>query len=343
MTVRRRLVITGALLASLIVGGTAGYMLIEGWSLLDALYQTITTLSTVGFREVHELSDGGRIFTMLLIVGGVGGVFYTLTSVVQLAVEGELGEYFGRRRMHGRIASMRDHYIVCGFGRVGREIAREFRVRQVPFIVIDQNRDAEEELRELGCDYIHGNATNDEVLIAAGVGRAAGLLAAADSDTDNTYIVLSARALNPDIFIVARAGRQSTEAKLVRAGADRVVTPYSIAGRHMAVSAIQPAVVDFMTTAFRSDEGDLMLAELTVTPASALAGRSLQEVFGSHSATTVLGLRREDGRLIAGPQARETLQTGDQIIVIGRPADFESFTTRTGATVPAGPHRQPQE
>lgn len=335
MTIRRRLAVTGALLASLIVGGTAGYVLIEGWSLLDALYQTVTTLSTVGFREVHDLSRAGMVFTMILIVGGVGGVFYTLTSAVQLAVEGELGEYFGRQRMHGRIRGLRDHYIVCGFGRVGREISTEFRARGIAFVVVDNNPDIEPELRELGYDYLHGNATRDEVLVAAGVERAAGLLAAADSDTDNTYIVLSARALNPNIYIVARAGQQSTEAKMLRAGANRVVSPYSIAGRHMAVAAVQPAMVDFMTTALRSEHGDLILAELTVTPASGLAGRTLHEVFDRHGDTTMLALRRETGEIIAGPQPGALLHPGDQIFVLGPPSELERFATRTGATVPA--------
>ena len=333
--VQRRLLLAGGLLVSLIAGGSAGYMLIEGWSLLDALYQTVTTISTVGFREVHELSPAGRLFTMALVLGGVGGAIYTLTTLVTMAVEGELGEFFGRQRMHGRISGMRGHYVVCGFGRVGREITHEFQHRRTPFVVVDNNPANEESLRRLGYHYLAGNATDDEVLIAAGVQRAAGLLAASDSDTDNTYIVLSARALNPDIFIVARAGHPPTEAKMLRAGADRVISPYSIAGRHMAVAAIQPAMIDFMTTAFRSREGDLMLAELTVTPASGLAGRSLHEVFGSHRATTVLGLRREDGELIAGPQLRETLRTGDQIIVLGAEEELETFATRTGATVPA--------
>lgn len=334
-TLRRRLAITFALLLTLVVGGTAGYMLIEGWSFLDALYQTVTTIATVGFGEIHPLSDPGRVFTIVLILGGVGGAVYTLTSVVQLALEGELLEYFGRRRMHGRIGAMRDHYIVCGFGRVGREIAQEFHARGISFAVVDNNPHNEELLRRLGYCYLDGNATDDEVLIAAGVQRAAGLLAASDTDTDNTYIVLSARALNPRIYIVARAGQPSTEAKMLRAGADRVISPYTIAGRHMAIAVIQPAMVDFMTTAFRSREGDLMLAELTVTQRSGLAGRSLQEVFGGHRATTVLGLRREDGELIAGPQLRETLRLGDQIIVLGAEEELESFTTRTGATVPA--------
>ncbi len=335
MSVHRRLLTIVSLFTVLVAAGTLGYVLIERWSWFDALYQTVTTVSTVGFREVRPLSRPGQVFTMVLIIGGVGTVFYTLTAAVTMAVEGELVEYFGKRRMTGRIASMRGHYIVCGFGRVGREIAREFHSRGIDFVVIDPNPEVHGILRSYGYHYVDGNATDDETLLAAGVRRAGGLLAAADSDTDNTYIVLSARALNPNVHIIARAGQTSTEPKLMRAGADRVISPYSIAGRHMAVAAIQPAMVDFMTTALRSQEGDLILAELTVTPASGLAGRPLGQVFSAHNATMVLALRRETGELLAGPDAGLELRPGDQIIVLGPPAELESFATRTGASVPA--------
>ncbi|MFN8558808.1 MAG: potassium channel protein [Dehalococcoidia bacterium] len=335
MSHARRLFISGSMLLALVCVGTLGFMVIERWSLLDALYQTVTTLSTVGFREVHPLSRPGMVFTMLVIVLGVGTLFYTLTAAVELAVQGELGEYFGRRRMQRRLGEMSGHYIVCGYGRVGREVAQEFKARRIPFVVVDTNPLMEAELRRLGYDYIEGNATDDDVLKAAGVEQAKGLLAAADADTDNTYIVLSARALNPHIFIVARAGQPSTEDKLRRAGADRIVSPYAIAGRHMAVAVMQPAMVDFMTTAFRTHEGELMLAELTATAASGLMGRSLRQVFGASRATTVLGVRRADGDLVVGPGPDVVLHAGDQIIVLGPETELESFSTRTGATVPA--------
>jgi voltage-gated potassium channel len=340
MTVHRRLTFTVLLFVGLIAAGVSGYMLIEGWSFFDALYQTVTTITTVGFREVHPLSRAGQAFTMLLIIGGVGGVFYTLTTAVTMAVEGELGEYFGRRRMSGRISGMRDHYLVCGFGRVGQEIAHELHTRKAPFVVVDNNPEVLPDLRELGYDFVPGNATQDEVLKEAGIHRAAGLLAAADADTDNTYIVLSARALNPTLFIVARASRQSLEAKMIQAGANRVILPYSIAGRHMAFTAIQPAMYDFMTTTFQSREGDLILAELTVTPSSGLADRSLGEVFGDRAGVTVLALRKQEGAIAAGPPRDAVLALHDQIIVLGPPDQLDAFATRTGATVPLGEQRK---
>ena len=321
----RRLVVPLALLALLVASGTGGYMLVEGWSFEDGLYQTVTTLSTVGFREIHDLSRAGRYFTMALILGGVGGFLYTLTTIVALTVEWEFGAYFGRRRMERRIAGMEGHQIICGFGRVGRELAREFQARGVPFVVVDHNPNVAESLQQLGYDRVAGNATDDETLITAGVRRAVGLLAAADADTDNTYIVLSARALNPSIYIVARASTPSTEEKMLRAGADRVISPYGIAGRHMAVAALQPAVFDFMTTTFHSREGDLILAEVTATPASGLVNRSLVGVFGDRRDVTVLALRRGDAELTPAPSQDEVLRAGDQVIVLGPPATLETL------------------
>ena len=332
---QRRLITITALFCSLIGFGTAGYMLLEGWSFLDALYQTVTTLATVGFREVHELDRTGQIFTMVLIVSGVGGVFYTLTTGVTMAVEGELAGYFGRRRMDRRIDGLSGHSIICGFGRVGREIAAEFQQRRAPFVVVDHNPLVHPRLRELGYEFVDGNATEDAVLEQAGVQRARVLLAAADSDIDNTYIVLSARALNPKVYIIARAGHTSTAAKMRQAGADRIISPYTIAGMHMALAALQPAMFDFMSTTFRSRDHDLILAELTVTPESGMSGLTLERVFGSARDTTVLALRRGEGLLRAGPSSTEMLEPGDQLIVVGPAEELEMFHTRSGSVVPA--------
>jgi voltage-gated potassium channel len=336
MSVRWRLAVTSLLFVGLVAGGTAGYMLVEGWSFLDALYQTVTTLSTVGFREVHELSTAGRIFTMILIVGGVGVVFYTLTTAVATAVEGEFGEFFGRRRMQSRMAALHHHYLVCGFGRVGQEIAHELAERRVSFIVIDPNPDIQPMLRDSGYLYITGNATDDRILIDAGVRVAAGLLSAVDSDTDNTYIVLSARALNPSIFIVARAGTQTSEAKMLRAGADRVISPYGVAGRHMAITALQPAMVDFMSTVVPGRQGDLILAELRVMPASGLPGRTVGEVFPDGRSVRVLALQHETGELLTPPPPHELLRAHDQIIALGPQESLESITERTGGSPQTG-------
>jgi voltage-gated potassium channel len=324
ISARRRLLVAGLYLVALLVLGTAGYMVVAGWSAFDALYQTVITVSTIGFGEVHPLTTAGRSFTMVLILAGVGGAAYVLSTSVQLAVEWQLGEFFGRRRMRQHIAAMQDHAIICGFGRVGQEIAQELHDREAPFVVVESDPAAGARSGQLGYDHIDGNATDDDVLLAAGITHAATLLAASDSDTDNTYIVLSARTLSPSLYIVARASNPQSEPKLVRAGADRVISPYRIAGQHMAMAALHPAMVDFVITGSLRRDGDVILADLTVTADSPLAGRVLGEVLTAGGATTVLGVRR-NGTLRTEPAATEVLELGDQVILLGPAAHVEAL------------------
>ena len=227
-------------LTALMVVGILGYMRIEEWSILDAAYMTILTFTTVGYDEVRPLSSTGRFFNMFMMVIGVGVMLYILTSVVQIVVEEEiLRTLFRRRRMKSQLAKLRNHYIVCGFGRVGREVALTLREESVPIVVMDRNPEALTEAEELGMLGIEGDPTRDEDLLLVRVREAYGLVAAAGSDTDNVYITLTARGLNPNLRIVARATREDAEAKLMRAGADVVVQPQAIGGRHMAQSAIE--------------------------------------------------------------------------------------------------------
>ncbi|HLB24163.1 MAG TPA: potassium channel family protein, partial [Dehalococcoidia bacterium] len=249
--------------AGLLTFGTAGYMAIERWSFFDALFMTVTTVTTVGYREVRPLDTEGRIFTILLVLFGVGTAFYLLTTFVAFVIEGDLGAALGLTRMKSRIEQLSDHYILCGFGRVGEEIAREFAERGLPFVVVENNPDTTPHAVEAGYLLVEGDATSDEMLEQAGVRRAKVLLAASDSDSGNTYITLTAKALNPDIFVVARAGKRGSESRAVRAGADRVISPYVLSGRRMALSAIQPNMVDFIETlAIRN--ADQILAEIEV-------------------------------------------------------------------------------
>ncbi len=227
-------------LAALMTLGVLGYMRIEGWPLLDSAYMTILTFTTVGYDEVRPLSSTGRVFNMFMMVVGVGIMLYILTSVVQIVVEEEiLRTLFRRRRMRTQLAKLRNHYIVCGFGRVGREVALTLQQESIPLVVMDRNPDVLSEAEELGILGIEGDPTRDEDLLSVRVREAYGLVAAAGSDTDNVYITLTARGLNPNLRIVARATREDAEAKLIRAGADMVVQPQAIGGRHMAQSAIE--------------------------------------------------------------------------------------------------------
>ena len=227
-------------LAALVVVSIAGYMLIEGWSLLDAAYMTIVTFTTVGYDEVHPLSSAGRVFSMFIMVAGVGVMLYILTSVVHMVVAQEVLRGLVRRhRMRAQLARLSDHFIVCGFGRVGRAVAFTLQEESMPLIVIDKDEEALAEAEESGLLCMPGDPTRDDDLLAAHVREALGLVAATGNDSDNVYISLTARGLNPALRIVARASRPDAEDKLLRAGADRVISPHAIGGRQMALSAIE--------------------------------------------------------------------------------------------------------
>jgi voltage-gated potassium channel len=319
------LIVAAAILVVLPIIGTTGYMILEGWSFLDALYMTIITLTTVGFREVRELDDSGRIFTMLLIISGVGAILYAFLAVFQFVLEGELGLLLGSRRMKRTIEGLKDHYILCGFGRVGEEVAREFVSRDLPFVIIEANPEAIERAERRGYLLLIGDATSDEILEAAGLERAGCLLAASDSDAGNTFIVLTARALNPGLFIVARAAYPENEQRMLRAGANRIFSPYTIAGRQMALSALHPIVVEFIDTLATRKDGAPVLAEMEVTDESGLRGRTIHDVLHALRSVVVLGLQRQSGELKVGPENDTVLELGDRVIVMGREADLEAI------------------
>jgi voltage-gated potassium channel len=321
---RRRLLTGIGVFAALLAVGTSGYMIIERWSFFDALFMTVTTVTTVGYREVRPLDTEGRIFTIFLVLFGVGTAFYLLTTFVAFVIEGDLGAALGITRMKSRIDQLRDHYILCGFGRVGEEIAREFIERGLPFVVVENNPDRTPRAVELGLLLVEGDAASDDMLEQAGVMRAKVLLAASDSDSGNTYITLTAKALNPEIFVVARAGKRESEARARRAGADRVISPYVLSGRRMALSAIQPNLVDFVETLAVAN-AEQILAELAVTDVSGLVGRQIGEIIERSERLTVLGLQRADGELIVGPRPELSLEDGDRLMVVGPEQDISDI------------------
>ncbi len=310
--------------------GTAGYLIIEGWGFLDAIYMTVTVLTTIGFREVRPLDDAGRIFTIVLAIAGVGGIFYALISVFQFVLEGELGQLLGVQRMKGRIERLKDHYILCGFGRVGEEIAHEFVTRDLPFVVVESNPEAIERAQRRGCLILVGDATSDAILREAGVERAKCLLAASDSDAGNTFIVLTAKALNPGLFAVSRAAHPESEARMTRAGADRVFSPYVIAGKQMALTALQPIVVEFIDTLATTREGAPVLAEIEASRETGLTGRTIHEVLHSCRTVVVLGLQKSTGELRAGPPGDTVLEEGDRVIVMGQEEELEAIRPSFG-------------
>jgi voltage-gated potassium channel len=301
-------------------------MLIEGWNLLNALYMVVITMTTVGYREVEPLSNAGLVFTMLLSLAGVGTLFYVATSSIQMAVEGEIFQALGFRRMQSRIEQLRDHYLLCGFGRVGSEVARVFAARKIPFVVIESDSERLGVAGDLGYLVVEGDATDDASLQKAGIRRARGLVAASDSDAGNTFITLSARALNPDLFIIARAASSASEPRIAQAGADRVISPYVLAGRRMALTALQPSMLDFVdTTPADTTTTETILVEPSVVAESRFIGGTLGEMFATARGTRVLGIHKRDGQLIVGPPHDAPLQEGDRIIAMGPEAELEGL------------------
>jgi len=311
-----------AALAVVVLVGTVGYLLL-GFTLLDAAYQTVTTVSTVGFREVEPLSPTGQVFTMVLILVGVGATLYALASVVEIILEGRLNELFGRRRMEQSIAAKHDHVIICGWGRVGRAIAAEVHAakRDLVIVELDPLRVADE-----AYDTVVGDATDDDVLEAAGIDRAVALVAAVDSDAANSFIVLSARALREDLFIVARARSQDSEGKLRRAGADRIVNPQSIGGARMAAFVLQPHVAEFLDVVMHDRALEFRLEEVEVPVGSPLAGATLGESsLRDRTGALVLALRDPDGQFRTNPRSDTRIEPGEVIIAIGTPEELEAL------------------
>jgi voltage-gated potassium channel len=318
----RRLWLGIGAVAGVLVAGTAGYLLL-GFPLLDALYQTVTTVTTVGFREVQPLSGAGRVFTMVLILVGVATVLYTFSLLMGALIEGQVRELFGRRRMERQISHMSGHVIVCGFGRVGRNIADYVSRAGQDVVVVDRDPH-----RVLTVPYpvVVGEATEDRILCEAGIQRARVLVTALTTDADNLFVTLSGRAIRPDLFIVARARLEDSEDKLTRAGADRVVNPQSIGGQRMAAFVLQPHVAEFLDVVMHDGRLEFRLEEVAVPNGSPLAGVSLRDAhIRDHTGSLILALRDGDGSFTTNPPPETMLAAGQILIAIGTEAQLKAL------------------
>lgn len=304
-----------AVVAAAVVVGSLGYVALEGWLFGDALYMTVITMTTVGFQEVHKLDDSGRIWTMVVAVGGVAIIFGTIS----LVFEGLVGEFqSGRReaiRMREAIAGLRDHFVLCGYGRVGITVARELVHGGQRLIVVDINPESLERARADGHLTVDGDATLDETLREAGIERARGLITTIDSDANNVYVTLTARSLNPSLFIVGRANLAGSEPKLSQAGANRIVSPYTMAGRRIAELATRPRVTDFIDAALSHGELAFTLEDLEVAPDGPLAGRTVADLRGD--GIFVLAILQGERSYLANPPDDRALAAGESIIVSG--------------------------
>ncbi len=314
-----RLRLALVVLAGIMLVGTVGYLFL-GFTFLDALYQTVTTVTTVGFREVQPLSSAGKVFTIVLILLGVGTALYTLGVLIQTLVGGELHDVFGRRRMDRRIAELHDHVIVCGWGRVGRAIAKDVADGGAPLVIVDTEASR---LESAPYPTVLGDATDDDVLRRAGIDRARALVAALDSDAGNLFVTLSARALRPGLFIVARVRVEDSVEKLRHAGADRTVNPQSIGGARMAAFVLQPHVTEFLDVVMHDRDIEFRLEEVTVPANSSVAGRTLREAqIRDRTGALVLALRDAEGGFSTNPSPDARISGGEVLIAIGTPDEL---------------------
>lgn len=306
-------------LGAVVVGGTAGYMVLEGWGFLDALYMTMITISTVGYGEVNALGTPGRLWSMALIITGASVLVYATSSFVELVLEGTIRGYFARRRMEDAIGKLNGHYILCGYGRVGRKIAEEFANEDVDFVVIDEKESEVERCLEDGYLALRGNASDNAVLEAVGIKRAKGLVAAVDSDADNLFVTFSARKMNPELRIVARANSEESATKLKQAGADRSLSPYAVEGRRLAAFAIQPEIVDFLDVVAHNKRGlKLSLEEIEVPAGSPLeAGASGRIKAAEQTGAKIVAVLDEEGDLDTAPSPNDEILPGTTLIVLG--------------------------
>ncbi len=315
---RRRLAYIAIFILVVLLIGTVDFVVIEGYPPFDAFYMTLITMTTVGYREVHDLSRSGRIFNSFVIIFGVSLMFFAIGAVTQSVIELELREIFGRRRTKRMIDKLENHYIVCGFGRVGRSAARELQRAGVPFVVIDRNPEKVERAIRAGMLALTADSTRDESLTEAGVTRAKGLIAALASDADNLFVILSAKTLNPMLSVAARAGEEGAEEKLRRAGADTVFAPYSNAGQLLAMSLLQPHVVQFLDVTTKSMGLEVGIEQVRVAEGSELVSRSLRQLQVRRDlGVIVLAIRRASGEMVFNPPADAIIDGGDYLIVMG--------------------------
>jgi voltage-gated potassium channel len=317
---RQQLKIGASLLIVTLILGPIGYMLLERWDFLDAVYMTIISVTTTGFQEVHGLSPAGRLFTIALIILGVGSISYTGARALQVIFEAQL---FRRKRMGKRLGQLRDHFIVCGYGKMGKYVCEELIEKKAPFAVIENDDAKIDTVRELGLMFVQGDATSDEVLEEAGITRARGLVAVLNSDADNVFTTLTAKALNPKVFVVARAVEEETESKLLKAGANRVVKPYETAGTKMAELLLRPGVIEFIDVVARDKKVDLNIEEVRLSEGSPLLNMALAESpIRKELNVIVVTVSKPDGRIIFNPTFSTVLEAGDRLIALGEQANL---------------------
>jgi len=316
-----------------VIFGTAGYIIIERWNFVDAFYMTIITLTTVGYGEVHTLSKAGRIFSIVLMLSGVGTMFYILGVSARVLLEGEVREILGRKRLNKKIEGLKNHYIICGYGRMGSIICKELLQNKAPFVVIERSPEVVASM-DPNILSLQGDATQDTILKQAGIERARGLISVLSSDADNLFVVLSARGLNPKLRIVARTSEEEAEQKLLRAGADSVVSPYYIGGLRIAHSLLKPAVVDFIEFATKSGNLELQMEEIRVRDDSHIINRTLDECgIRKEMGIIIVAIKRASGEMEFNPKSTSVIKKGDILVAMGETKQLKALEELIGASL----------
>jgi voltage-gated potassium channel len=314
----KQIILNLFLFLCLLVFGAVGYIVIEGWSFMDALYMTVITLATVGYGEVHEISPEGRLFTVILIFLGVGFFLYVVGNVIQFLVEGRIRHVLGRRILDKQLSKLENHFIVCGYGRMGRALCGHLVEKYLDVVVIEQNPNRVFVMDEDGILYIMGGATDEAMLMKAGIKRARGIISVLGSDADNVFLVLIAKRLNPRVFVVARANQNETEETLYSAGADKVVSPYTLGARRIAHAILRPTVIHFLELAFTDHGSDINVEEIPVNASSKLINVSLQESgLRQNFDLIVISIKKADGAMCFNPKASYQFEVGDTVIAVG--------------------------
>ncbi len=318
---------TFLLIVLIFILGTAGFHAIEGWDFLDALYATVTTISTVGYGDFYPQTAGGKVFAIVLIFFGVGTMLFTVSLVAQTFVEGTMRELLGRGKLQKAIEKMSDHYIICGCGRIGNLICKELTQEKVPFVVIDDDPMVIQKVAEDGFVYYKGDATEDKTLIETGIKKARGIVCVLPTDAQNLYVILTAKELNPKIFILSRAEEEASEHRLLRAGADRVMSPYTLGGVRMAMAILRPAMLDFIEITTSRQSLELRMEELPICDGSPVIGKTLEEAeIRQRYGLIIVAVKKESGKMIFNPLANYIIQRGDKLISLGEDQNVTKFS-----------------
>ncbi|MGA3206833.1 MAG: potassium channel protein [Syntrophales bacterium] len=317
---------TALALISIFIIGTLGFHFIEGWSLIESLYTTVITLSTVGYGDFYPETDVGRLFTVILVIFGVGTMLYTIGLLTETMVEARFRSLMGRGKLEKMIKKLNRHYIICGCGRIGYLICKELSQEKIDFVVIDHNLEIIQKIEDEGFIYYKGDATQDKILIAAGIKRARGIICALPSDAQNLYVILTAKELNPDIYVLSRSEEIESEHRLLRAGADRVISPYVLGGMRMAMAISRPAMLDFIEITTRRQSLELRMEEIDIGEVSPVIGKSLEESeIRQRYGLIIVAVKKDSGQMIFNPMGGYVISQGDKLIALGEDKNVSLF------------------